>query len=383
MTDTHHQAHDTRMASLLSSGRYSDLTVACRGREFHVHRVILCSASKFFAAAFDGGFKVRLLPRHPKGFLYILVLMTSQEGHDARIDLTDDDPEALQRMFSYLYTTRYDDEDLVDEQGAEDPSQATTTPADVSAFDQIVVTPNPEEKSHEATSEPAKVNAQAVLNNALVYALAEKYDIQSLKDLAKDKFEARSALPWDDDNLCTMLEVVYSTTPSTDRGLRDVAACICLRHIDASAGRVLHAAPFQEVVSKDGALAFNILLRTHAKMRVAEDQGEIDGAKIGRQAEALETAGRKTQFLEEQLQSAKASGEKEGNALQDQLATLKQHAQEEQKAFIELIQKGTKCRHCKTALRVRVAEPYTSSDDRHVYLKCQSCDGILETVRCG
>ena len=42
----------------LDSGKYSDLTLRCGEKEWHVHRVYLCGRSKFFAAACDGGFLV-------------------------------------------------------------------------------------------------------------------------------------------------------------------------------------------------------------------------------------------------------------------------------------------------------------------------------------
>ena len=58
MTDTYELDLVRRMASCLESGKYSDLTIICRGHEFHVHRAILCTASKFFQAACDGEFKV-------------------------------------------------------------------------------------------------------------------------------------------------------------------------------------------------------------------------------------------------------------------------------------------------------------------------------------
>lgn len=53
-----HQAHTSRMGSLLETGKYSDLTLVCQGRGFTVHRNVLCPASTFFAAACDGEFKV-------------------------------------------------------------------------------------------------------------------------------------------------------------------------------------------------------------------------------------------------------------------------------------------------------------------------------------
>ena len=45
-------------SKLWETGRYSDMTITCHGRKWHVHRNIVCLRSTFFAAACDGGFQV-------------------------------------------------------------------------------------------------------------------------------------------------------------------------------------------------------------------------------------------------------------------------------------------------------------------------------------
>jgi hypothetical protein len=52
--------HCEDMNVLLKSAKYSDLTtLVCKGREFYVHRAVLCPKSTFFDAACSGGFKAR------------------------------------------------------------------------------------------------------------------------------------------------------------------------------------------------------------------------------------------------------------------------------------------------------------------------------------
>ena len=70
------------MTLLLQAAKYSDLTIVCRGREFPVHRAIVCPHSPFLDAA-DG---------------------MCQEAHSGRIELPEDDPDAVERMISYMYT---------------------------------------------------------------------------------------------------------------------------------------------------------------------------------------------------------------------------------------------------------------------------------------
>lgn len=55
-----------------------------------------------------------------------------------------------------------------------------------------------------------------------VYALAEKYDIPALKQLAKNKFEMAMACYYDSEDFAEAIEEVYCSTIDSDRGLRDI-----------------------------------------------------------------------------------------------------------------------------------------------------------------
>jgi hypothetical protein len=55
-----------------------------------------------------------------------------------------------------------------------------------------------------------------------IYALAEKYDIPSLKQLAKSKFEMAMACFYDSPDFAEAIEEVYCSTIDSDRGLRDI-----------------------------------------------------------------------------------------------------------------------------------------------------------------
>lgn len=61
-----------------------------------------------------------------------------------------------------------------------------------------------------------------LLLHTRVYALAEKYDIPSLKDLSQRKFEMAMACFYDSSEFAEAIEEVYCSTVDTDRGLRDI-----------------------------------------------------------------------------------------------------------------------------------------------------------------
>ncbi|KAG0646595.1 hypothetical protein D0Z07_7566 [Hyphodiscus hymeniophilus] len=76
------------LPELYKSGRYSDMTVKCQGREWKVHRNIVCSQSKPLAAALDGNF---------------------EEASTGVINLDDDELETVERALFFLYNSNYPD----------------------------------------------------------------------------------------------------------------------------------------------------------------------------------------------------------------------------------------------------------------------------------
>ena len=111
-----------------------------------------------------------------------------KESSTANLLLEHDDPAAVECMIKFLYSGDYDDD--------------TTD-----------------------------INS-CLMSHVRVYALAEKYDIEGLKCLAAVKVDDIA-----DGDMCkdfhAIVAAVFETTPSSDRGLRDVVSRICANHIDA------------------------------------------------------------------------------------------------------------------------------------------------------
>ncbi len=74
----------------------------------------------------------------------------------------------------------------------------------------------------EAIDELDEVVETHLVLHTKVYALAEKYDIPSLKQVSRRKFEMEMACHFDSPDFAEAIEEVYCSTIDSDRGLRDV-----------------------------------------------------------------------------------------------------------------------------------------------------------------
>ncbi|KAI9791634.1 MAG: hypothetical protein M1816_003720 [Peltula sp. TS41687] len=189
---------------LLETGAYSDLILWCGARKFHVHRAIICPKSSLFAKACDGNFK---------------------EATSRTINLVEDDPDTVVRMLSYLYISEYDDLNSNLALGLEHPVSLSSkaprnTLSDFSA-NQVWLSSynNPDEN---------EVRPDLV-NIALHYAMADRYDIVGLKGVVIQRFQTRASsyIAWPPRNLREVAKAVYETTPDSDRGLGDALVETC------------------------------------------------------------------------------------------------------------------------------------------------------------
>lgn len=72
----------------------------------------------------------------------------------------------------------------------------------------------------------------SMVYDAQVYQIADKYDIQTLKEYSKDRFSTAITTGWKMDEFPLAINVVYESTPSKDRGLRDLVVETSLLHLD-------------------------------------------------------------------------------------------------------------------------------------------------------
>ncbi|KKY23254.1 putative btb poz-like protein [Diplodia seriata] len=159
----------------------TDVILFCWGHIFHVHRNVLTWQCKFFKNAFNPtlGFK---------------------EARSGEIEMNDDYYDNIYALLEYLYTYDYKVVLSGEDRG-----------------------PVPELRFH-----------------VKIYATADRYDVPKLKNLARTKFSQtlENARIHDvQDGLYKVLKDVYTTTPDTDRGLRDLVLQYCASHNEMVLGK--------------------------------------------------------------------------------------------------------------------------------------------------
>lgn len=200
-----------------------------KDRSFKVHKTVVCTQSKVLAAMSDSGFK---------------------ESSTAILQLEHDDPATVERMLTFLYTGKYD-------QGSPDPGVRYVAPFIGPIF----------------------------MANTLAYSIADKYEVEGLKSLAKAKFENLACAAWHCEDFPTIVAKVFDTTPDSDLGLRDVVSRICARHID----KVLASDTWTDLLSNNGAIGLAVLKFTRQRsieeVRAAEKkalsfEGDLHVSKV-------------------------------------------------------------------------------------------------------
>jgi hypothetical protein len=79
------------------------------------------------------------------------------------------------------------------------------------------------------------------------YAIAEKYDIKELKALAQSRFSTWVKSNWNHPEFYSVVNEVYYSTPSNDRGLRDLVESVVKENV----GSVLHNMNFREMLTTE------------------------------------------------------------------------------------------------------------------------------------
>ncbi|KJY01921.1 hypothetical protein TI39_contig272g00004 [Zymoseptoria brevis] len=170
------------LSDLYKFGNFSDFTIKYGPHAANVHKAVICAQSSYFRIACDeNGFK--------EGKISMITLDTSD-------DPASDDVEAIGYLIYFFYHLDY--EVKMPRTGSGETSQARIA---------------------------ANMPGASALAHAKVFAIAEKYQVPGLKNLAVSKFKAAMEVPQQKHaDLAEIITTVFNTTPETVRDLRDLVS---------------------------------------------------------------------------------------------------------------------------------------------------------------
>ncbi|KAI7321301.1 hypothetical protein KC315_g9178 [Hortaea werneckii] len=192
-------ASNEALQKLLDTGEYSDLTIKCGLRTFK------------------------------EGATGTIKLQSTADPNAAKDDPSLDDPAAVKLMIDFLYLHDY---------------------ANIRTY------LDSSEAFNDWSKGPIDRNARdaGTIIHAKVYALGSKYQIPSLQSASLKKFEKAAVVAWATDEFVHAVHLVHSTTPDSDKGLRDVTARVILEHED----ELCNKPAMEAVVRSFDGLAYNL-----------------------------------------------------------------------------------------------------------------------------
>lgn len=190
---------------MFTNPQFSDLTITCGKQRWFVHKVIVCYRSPFFARTCKNDWKVCSNPPYSNGKEET---DHAQKKGNQPVDLSEDTPDAIHAMLSYLYTFEY-------------------------AYTDIVRS----------------------LDDVRVHSMADRYEIPELLKLAEARFARNIKKDWKLEEFGTVIEEIYTRAPDRDGKLTEALLDVVVEH----------AMELYEPVKEPFGGEFRRLVRTNAK----------------------------------------------------------------------------------------------------------------------
>jgi hypothetical protein len=194
----------------------------------------------------------------------------TKETETGKIDLPDDDREAVKLLVQYLYEADYE---------PKISNVAATNIKKTSGFSygfphschgcnpyyqQRNICPHHicgQQCDYDCYAFTCKIcapsmegSASQLLTHAQLYELADKYSVVGLKALCQEKFKHACLHFWNDENFSVAANYVFSTTPDHDKGLRDIVSTTISDHMV-----LLKKPEIEALMTEFNGLAFGLL----------------------------------------------------------------------------------------------------------------------------
>ncbi|KAF5857031.1 hypothetical protein ETB97_006422 [Aspergillus alliaceus] len=189
------------LMSIMETGKYSDLTLVCQGKEFPVHKAFVCSQSPVLAAACDGRF---------------------QEAPSEIVEVTQFDIRTVECMTQFMYKGDYDTSHATEE----DLGVGTALSASVITYN---LSDN-ESTTIMHTEKPEVSMATKLLPQVHIAAIAEYYGVSPLAENANAKIENMLKTNWSPRGFSDVVTTALQST--RDRGLRETLGVVIAEHFD-------------------------------------------------------------------------------------------------------------------------------------------------------
>ncbi|KAF2868279.1 hypothetical protein BDV95DRAFT_610241 [Massariosphaeria phaeospora] len=229
---------------LLASGEFSDFVITCGDKTWNVHKTILCPRSGFFARAINFG----------------------KEKDEGKIDLPDDDSTTVEYMLQFLYGADYPSTNITPTDGPDhmkifrkvtegSPREMCWKLHELFSHANLEAMEKTQEliidaanrgyglyrsptgdvlkllRDPKSQDEPyiTRTFNCAVVTDAKMYCIGDKYDIPSLKQSSSEKFEVGAEeFALGTPCLYEAIELLMENTPEIDRSIRKtIVSCLC------------------------------------------------------------------------------------------------------------------------------------------------------------
>ena len=207
MADAHQQNLLSSIARLMDDNRHTDLIIRCEGRDFSVHKAIMCSVSPFVAKSLKHEMK---------------------ESRTGVLELEADDPDTVERLIQYIYTQDYTTNRTTF--GSDTESQEAQVQSD--QHEEVFQSDQAAEPTDGALRSPQRSINEELIAHVKVYAIADFHDMPSLMSLAKGKFLQTAAFGWQIDGFIDVVAEVDMKTSRANRDLRNVLRSVAMDHVE-------------------------------------------------------------------------------------------------------------------------------------------------------